>query len=438
MATGVGVHLRIQHQQLHVRTVLQDHLGDVLETNIAHGTITTDSPDLGHLTDFLIGHQRVIKVRQFKVFAFAAHAVVTLDQRGSQTLGRHRTARVVEHGRFPDQPADGRAILEKGVHPRIRVRITWRRGAVHRVTTGVRAHVHGAHAVSHATIHGLQIAVVEGILTHHRHECIHDFLIGNLAMLREAMIGIGIILAAQAHNHVGNGAGKPFVLVLTPRLQNPEFGHSVGFQLGGFLTQTRGFLVIHRPHVCLGDRGDRTQHALLSAAGTSAIAGNERLVIAPHHEVVSQGRFAGGLGAVIIVQAEEFLVCVRQQPAEHLCGGELGVEIGSLRGHAQRIMITAHLYAFAAAFAEIAHEDGEQSAVARVLLLHAAPNSGDVVVRQRQLIDDGQEFAASHLVDGRQLIHLGPQNILKRFLGFGRHTLVHLRAATLVQPGHLI
>ena len=132
------------------------------------------------------------------------------------------------------------------------------------------------------------------------------------------------------------------------------------------------------------------------------------------------------------------MVSVRQQPAEHLCGGELGVEVGRLRGHAQRVMITAHLHAFAAAFAEIAHEDGEQAAVAGVLLLHAAPNSSDVVVRQRQLVDDGQEFAASRLVDGRQLIHLGPQNILKRFLGFGRHALVHLRAATLVQPGHLI
>ena len=133
------------------------------------------------------------------------------------------------------------------------MRITRRRGAVHRVTTGVRAHVHGAHAVGHAAIHGLEIAVVEGILTHHRHECIHDFLIGNLAMLREAMIGIGIILAAQAHNHVGNGAGKPFVLVLTPRLQSPELGQTVCFQLRGLVTQTRGFLVIHRPHIRLGD-----------------------------------------------------------------------------------------------------------------------------------------------------------------------------------------
>ena len=105
---------------------------------------------------------------------------------------------------------------------------------------------------------------------------------------------------------MGHGAGEPLVLFLAARLQRLEFGHPVGFQLGGFLTQTRGFLVIHRPHVCLGDRGDRTQHALLSAAGTSAIAGNERLVIAPHHEVVSQGRFreASGLSSLY---SEEFL-----------------------------------------------------------------------------------------------------------------------------------
>ena len=133
------------------------------------------------------------------------------------------------------------------------MRITRRRGAVHRVTTGVRAHVHGAHPVGHAAIHGLQVAVIEGVLPHHGHECIHDFLIGNLAMLREAMIGIGIILAAQAHHHVGNGAGKPFVLILTPRLQRLELGQTVGFQLRSFFTQTRGFLVIHRPHIGLGN-----------------------------------------------------------------------------------------------------------------------------------------------------------------------------------------
>ena len=78
-------------------------------------------------------------------------------------------------------------------------------------------------------------------------------MIGNLAMLREAMIGIGIILTAQAHNHVGYGAGKPFVLVLIPRLQSLKLGQTVGFQLRGFLTQTRSFLVIHRSHVRLGD-----------------------------------------------------------------------------------------------------------------------------------------------------------------------------------------
>ena len=154
--------------------------------------------------------------------------------------------------------------------------------------------------------------------------------------------------------------------------------------------------------------------------------------------MIAQGGFARGLGAVITVEAEEFLVGVRQQPAEHLRGGELGVKVGRLRSHAQCVMITANLHAFATAFAEVAHKDGEQAAVARVLLLHTAPNSSDVVVCQRQLIDDGQEFAASRLVDSRQLIHLGPQNILKRFPGFGRHALVHLRAATLVQSGHLI
>ena len=36
------------------------------------------------------------------------------------------------------------------------------------------------------------------------------------------------------------------------------------------------------------------------------------------------------------------------------------------------------------------------------------------------------------------MIHLAAQNILKWFLGFGRHIFVHFRAATLVQSGHFI
>ena len=99
--------------------------------------------------------------------------------------------------------------------------------------------------------------------------------------------------------------------------------------------------------------------------------------------MIAQSGFTRGLGAVIIVQAEEFLVGVRQQPAEHLRGGKLGVKVGRLRSHAQCVMIAANLHAFATAFAEIAHEDGEQAAVAGVLLLYAAPNGGNIVVRQR-------------------------------------------------------
>ena len=154
--------------------------------------------------------------------------------------------------------------------------------------------------------------------------------------------------------------------------------------------------------------------------------------------MIAQGRLAAGLGAVVLVQAEEFLAGVRQQPAEYLRGGKLGIEVRRLGGHAQRVVITTHLHALAAALAKVTDENRENTAVARVLLFHAAPNGGHVIVSQRQLVDDVQELATGGLVNGGQLIHLGAQDILERRLFLGGHHLVHFCAATLIQAGHLV
>jgi hypothetical protein len=127
-----------------------------------------------------------------------------------------------------------------------------------------------------------------------------------------------------------------------------------------------GFLVIDRPHVGLGDGSGGAQDALLAAAGARAIAGDKRLVVATDHEVIAERGLAGVRGVAVVVEAEEFLRSflrsIRQQPREHLRGGQLRVEVLGFACHAQRIVIAADLDAFAAAFAQIGDEDGEQAA----------------------------------------------------------------------------
>ena len=69
LSAGVGVDLRIEHQRLDVRPVLQDHLRHVLVADVAHAAVAADHPDLGQLDDFLVGHQRVGEVRELVVLA---------------------------------------------------------------------------------------------------------------------------------------------------------------------------------------------------------------------------------------------------------------------------------------------------------------------------------------------------------------------------------
>ena len=57
--------------------------------------------------------------------------------------------------------------------------------------------------------------------------------------------------------------------------------------------QAVGLLVIQRAHVGFRDGGSGAQHALLAATGARAVAGDERLVIAAHHQVIAQRGFAG-------------------------------------------------------------------------------------------------------------------------------------------------
>ena len=67
LAAGVGVDLGIEHEDLDVGTVLQDHLGDVLVADVAHAAVAADDPDLGQFDDFLVGHQGVGEVGEVVV-----------------------------------------------------------------------------------------------------------------------------------------------------------------------------------------------------------------------------------------------------------------------------------------------------------------------------------------------------------------------------------
>ena len=140
LAAGVRVDLRVEHDRLHVRAVLQDDLRHVLVADVAHAAVAADHPDLRQLEDLLVGHHRVGEVHELVVRRAAVMTSVSRSQqRIGQPLRDHRPAAVVDDEALAEQPADGDAVLEERVHPRIRMRVVRRRRAVDRVAAGVRA-----------------------------------------------------------------------------------------------------------------------------------------------------------------------------------------------------------------------------------------------------------------------------------------------------------
>ena len=62
LSSGVGVNLRVEHNHLHVGTILENHLRRVLVADVAHAAVAPDRPHLGQLQDLAIGHERVAEV----------------------------------------------------------------------------------------------------------------------------------------------------------------------------------------------------------------------------------------------------------------------------------------------------------------------------------------------------------------------------------------
>ncbi len=80
-----------------------------------------------------------------------------------EALGDDGAAGVIDDEALAHEPADGDAVLEERVHPRVGVGVVGRGGTVDGVAAGVGGHGHDAHAVGQAAIDGLQVLVVEGL-----------------------------------------------------------------------------------------------------------------------------------------------------------------------------------------------------------------------------------------------------------------------------------
>ncbi len=392
LSAGVGVDLRVEHEHLHVGAVLQDDLGDILETDVAEGAVAADHPDLGQFANFLVGHAGVVEAGEREVFGVGHDVGIASQQVVAESLRRDRAAGMIDDEGFAQQPADGGAVLEQGIHPGIGVRVGRRRGAIDGVAARAGAHEHHGHAVGVTSVDGLQVLVIVGVLAQDRDETVHDLLIGDLAIVGETLVGVGVGLAAEAHDHVGDRALVEFVLGLVASLQGGEAFEPLLLHLICLGAKAVGLVMIERAHVGLGDRGDRAQDALFAATGAGAVAGDQGLVIAAHHEVVAQRGLAGIHGRLVVVEAEVFLGRVGEQAAEDLRGGKLGIQLLGLGGHPQGVVVAADLHALAAAFAEVGDVDLEEAALAGVLLLQTAEDRGHAGVSKRQLVDDAGEF----------------------------------------------
>ncbi len=178
----------------------------------------------------------------------------------------------------------------------------------------------------------------------------------------DAGAGVRFVFAAQAKNQVRDGLTKQIVFCLVARLENGEPRDAAFFQVAGFGQKTVALGVEDGTHIGLGDRGDRAQNALLSAAGAGAIAGDQRVVGRAHHQHISQrrGLRVGRVGRV--VQAQELLRSVRQQVKEVGAGGVLGIHSLGFRDHFEGVVVAASGDAGRAALTQIADKNRKNAA----------------------------------------------------------------------------
>lgn len=67
-----------------------------METDVAYGAVATDDPDFGRLADFLLGHERIIEVRECEVAGFARDVFGAIEERIDEALGDNGAAGAID------------------------------------------------------------------------------------------------------------------------------------------------------------------------------------------------------------------------------------------------------------------------------------------------------------------------------------------------------
>ena len=179
---------------------------------------------------------------------------------------------MVDDEAFAEEPADGDAVLEERVHPRIGMRVVGRRRAVDGVAAGVRSHRHHRHAVGEASVDRLEVLVVERLLPQDGGDRVHQVLIGDRAVRGHARLGVLVVLAAEAHQQVRDRLAEQLVLLRVARLDGLEPLDALLLEPVGLRAEAVGLGVVERTHVRLGHGRNRPEDALLAAPRARAVA----------------------------------------------------------------------------------------------------------------------------------------------------------------------
>ena len=154
----------------------------------------------------------------------------------------------------------------------------------------------------------------------------------------------------------GTGRTPPRLRALErASFSTPSLSSSIG--LGA---QPIGLRVVERTHVGLGHGGASPGGCSSRRSRRSAVARDERVVVAAHHQHVAQRRRLRVLRPRVVVEAEVFLRRVGQQVEERGAGFVLGVDLFGLLHHPQRLVLAAGGHARRAALAEVGDEDRER------------------------------------------------------------------------------
>ena len=402
---GVRVHLGIEHEQLHVRSVLQHDLRDVLVADVAHAAVTTDRPGLGKLTHLFGGEGRVGHVRHLEVVGVGDDVLRTIEKAIDEPLGHDRPLRMVHDETLTDQPGHGGAVLEQRVHPWVRMRVVRRCRAVDGVAPGVRTHRHRSHPVRQGSLDGLEIPVVERILAHRDGQSRADLGVGDVAVRLDPGGRVVVGFAAEPQDHMSDRPPKQCVLGGTALLQRFQPGISLMVETVRLLLEALGFGVEQRTHVGLGEARHRVEDRFLTAAGTRSVAGHQRFVVASHHQVVLE---VGDVGADRVVGIEPPQVLaggVGEEVEEIGAADVVGVQLCGLLSHLERFVGAFH-HTLGAPLAQIRDHDGEQSACALFFPLQRPEDGGGLVEGEGNPLKELHELVASQVVDPGEIAHL--------------------------------